>query len=166
MERKPGQYSDRPLSAGDAAYVVALHRLPHAAAFLHCPTEIGIAELAGDESVRARVVVDAAGRPAGFIVMSVQDGWLMQIHGIVAERPRSGAGRSALREALRWAFDDVGAHRVWLEVTASNANARRLYESEGFVHEGTYRDGYRTATGDYQDLAHYGILKHEWRALS
>ncbi len=40
------------------------------------------------------------------------------------------------------------------------------YESEGFVHEGNYRDGYRTAAGGYEDLAHYGILKHEWPALS
>ena len=165
MERKPVRFSDRPLFAGDAAYVAALHRLPHAAPFLHCPTEMRIAELAGDESVRSRVIVDVAGRPAGFIVMSNQDGWLVQVHGIVSERPRSGAGRWALREALRWAFDEVGAHRVWLEVTAANANARRLYESEGFVHEGTYRDGYRSAPGEYQDLAHYGILRHEWEAL-
>lgn len=123
MERKPGHFSDRPFFAGDATYVVALHRLPHASPFLHCPTETQIAELAGDESVRARVIVDAIGTPAGFIVMSNQDGWLVQIHGIVAERTRIGAGRWALREALRWAFADLGAHRVWLEVTAANVNA-------------------------------------------
>ena len=86
----------------------------------------------------------------------------MEIHRIVAIEPRAGIGRWALREALRWAFDDIGAHRVWLEVTAANSGARRLYEDEGFVHEGTYRDGYRSDIGAYQDLAHYGILKHEW----
>lgn len=94
MRSKLEQYSDRPLRRDDAAYVVALHRAPHAAPFMHCPTEARVAELADDASVRARIIVKA-GEPAGFMVMSDHDGWL--------------------------------------EVTAANANARRLYESEGLV---------------------------------
>jgi RimJ/RimL family protein N-acetyltransferase len=114
--------------------------------------------------MRARVILDSVGKPAGFIAMSNHDGWLVEIHGIVAERPRSGVGRWALREALRWAFDDLGANRVWLEVIATNVNARRLYEDLGFIHEGTFRLGYRSGSGEYEDLAHYGILAREWRA--
>ncbi len=98
--------------------------------------------------------------------MSNHDGWLVEIHGIVAAKPGTGVGRWALRAALRWAFEDVGAHRVWLEVTADNAPARRLYESVGFTHEGTYRDGFRSGPGEYRDLAHYGILQPEWRRSS
>jgi RimJ/RimL family protein N-acetyltransferase len=130
---------------------------------MHCPAETRVAELADDASVRARIIVNAAGKPAGFMAISDHDGWLAEIHSIVVAQPGAGVGRWALREALRWAFEDVGAHRVWLEVTAANANARRLYESEGFVHEGTYRDGYRSGAGAYEDLAHYGMLEAEWQ---
>jgi RimJ/RimL family protein N-acetyltransferase len=62
------------------------------------------------------------------------------------------------------AFDDLGAHRVYLEVTADNAAARALYERAGFVLEGTWRDGYRdAATGTFRDLCAYGMLARDRR---
>jgi diamine N-acetyltransferase len=105
-----------------------------------------------------RIVLDTSGDRAGLWRASAHDGWLVEIHLIVATKLRCGVGRYALRSAVRWAFEEVGAHRVWLEVTASNLVARRLYESEGFVHEGTYRHGFRNRDGTFEDLAHYGLL--------
>jgi diamine N-acetyltransferase len=54
-----------------------------------------------------------------------------------------GLGRAALRVAKRVAFDDLGAHRFWLDVKARNERAKALYDSEGFVLEGTLREAVR-----------------------
>lgn len=47
-----------------------------------------------------------------------------------------GIGRALLQTALAWA-DGVGLRRVELNVLAHNSRAVRLYESAGFVLEGT-----------------------------
>ena len=157
-------YTDRPFQAEDAPFVVGLHRLEHAAPFVVAPMEDRVVEVAREPNVRMRVVLNSDGRRVGHWFAANHDGWLVEIHRIIAAEPRAGIGRWALREALRWAFDDIGAHRVWLEVTAANEGARRLYEHEGFVHEGTYRDGYRSDVDTYEDLVHYGLLRSERRA--
>ena len=113
-----------------------------------------------------RIVLDERGTRAGLWMASVQDRWLVELRLIIATLPRAGAGRFALRSAMKWAFEEVGAHRLWLEVTADNAPARRLYESAGFVHEGTYRDGFKRRDGVYTDLAHYGLLESEYAAAT
>jgi diamine N-acetyltransferase len=55
-----------------------------------------------------------------------------------------GLGRAALRVAKRVAMDDLGAHRFWLDVKSGNARAKALYDSEGFVVEGTLREAVRS----------------------
>ena len=44
-----------------------------------------------------------------------------------------GYGREMLRLALRYAFELTGAESVQLNVFAENQNAKRCYESLGFV---------------------------------
>lgn len=44
----------------------------------------------------------------------------------------------------------------------TNVAAQRLYESEGFVHEGTFRDGFKNPEGGFGDLRHYGMLESEY----
>lgn len=52
----------------------------------------------------------------------------------------SGAGRALLRHLHDWA-QRLPAKEIWLEVRASNAAARRLYATSGFVEAGV-RPGY------------------------
>lgn len=160
MQRR---FSERPFSPEDAAYVVAAHTLPHAKGYVSAaPSEQIVIDTLGSPNIRRCIVLDEHGERAGLWIASAHDGWLVEIRLIIATVPRSGAGRFALRSAMRWGFEEIGAHRVWLEVTAANSVARRLYESEGFVHEGTYRQGFRGSNGTYEDLAHYGLLRAEY----
>lgn len=56
------------------------------------------------------------------------------------------------------------AHRAFVEVSAQNQRARRLYERHGFRLEGIWRDGMRSAdTEAFEDLCAYGILECEYR---
>lgn len=157
-------YTQRPFEAEDAPFIIAAHSFDHARPFLsEAPTQAQVMEAMLTPGVVERLIVDESGERAGFWRASVHDGWLVELRLIVAAKPRRGVRRFALRAAKRYAFDEIEAHRLWLEVTASNAAARALYESEGFVHEGTYREGFRNADGSFEDLAHYGMLRSEYR---
>ena len=56
-----------------------------------------------------------------------------------------GLGRACVRLLKRMAFRDLHAHRLWLDVKARNLRAKALYESEGYVVEGTLRTASRAS---------------------
>jgi diamine N-acetyltransferase len=144
---------------------VALHAAPHARAHVHAPAEADVRATVDEPGCERRIILDHDGTPIGFWSLAVHgDGWLVELVRIVTIAPRRGIGSWALRRMVDRAFDDLGAHRVYLEVTADNAGARALYEREGFVLEGTFRDGYRDEkTGTFKDLCAYGLLARERR---
>jgi RimJ/RimL family protein N-acetyltransferase len=77
-----------------------------------------------------------------------------------ANRDR-GLGTEATRLILRHAFENVGLHRVDLEVYDFNPRARRVYEKVGFVFEGTRRDALHWY-GEWIDAHVMSILAPEW----
>jgi RimJ/RimL family protein N-acetyltransferase len=73
-------------------------------------------------------------------------------------------GRDAVTTLLDYAFRHRNAHKVWLEVLATNERAIRSYKSCGFVQEGRIRDN-AWLQGGYADELIMGILRHEWEEL-
>jgi RimJ/RimL family protein N-acetyltransferase len=86
----------------------------------------------------------------------------------VLQTKGQGFGRAALRVAKRVVFDDLGAHRFWLDVKQRNARAQAFYDSEGFVIEGTLREAVRTRLEDgkvgYDSLVVWSMLRSEFAA--
>jgi len=74
-----------------------------------------------------------------------------------------GYGSDAIRAMLRWAFDYLNLHRVYLSVYAYNKRAIRCYEKCGFRHEGIMREA-RYSAGQYHDEWLMGILRREFLA--
>jgi RimJ/RimL family protein N-acetyltransferase len=73
-----------------------------------------------------------------------------------------GYGTDATDTLLRWGFETLGLHRIWLRVFADNARAIRCYEKVGFRHEGRLReDSFRG--GAFGDTLVMGILSREWK---
>lgn len=91
----------------------------------------------------------------------------LELKRMVVRHKGRGTGRAALRVLKRIAFDDLGAHRFWLDVKALNTRARHLYEREGFVVEGTLRDAVRvgplTPSG-FDSLVVLSMLQPEFTA--
>lgn len=87
----------------------------------------------------------------------------LELKRMVVRHKGHGVGRAALRMAKKVAFDDLGAHRFWLDVRTHNLRARGLYESEGFVLEGTLREAVR-GTGGFDSLAVLSMLASEFDA--
>lgn len=76
-----------------------------------------------------------------------------------------GIGRFSAEELLRHAFCDLGMERVELSVLDGNDRARSLYESLGFVVEGTRRSAVFKG-GSRFDLVLMSLLRDEWRGLA
>lgn len=74
-----------------------------------------------------------------------------------------GVGKRLYRLLLKYCFDYLNMHRVWLAVLDSNQRALELYRSSGFREEGRYREAiFRDAA--YHDYILMSILEDEYRA--
>lgn len=73
-----------------------------------------------------------------------------------------GLGYDALQTMLRFGFEQMNLHRIYLRVYAENDRAVHLYEKLGFQHEGRWRQA-EFRHGCYHDLLWMGILRQEWR---
>ena len=72
-----------------------------------------------------------------------------------------GLGADVLRTLLRFGFEQMNLHRIYLRVFAENKRAVHLYEKVGFQHEGCWRQqAFRH--GRYHDLLWMSILRDEW----
>lgn len=71
-----------------------------------------------------------------------------------------GLGRACTEFAVRYGFEQLNLNRVSLQVLATNTRARGLYESIGFVVEGTLRQA-QFKDGAYVDVILMSILRSE-----
>jgi RimJ/RimL family protein N-acetyltransferase len=71
-----------------------------------------------------------------------------------------GLGAEAVRLLLAHAFNDLGLHRVGLEVFPSNEPAIRAYEKAGFRREGVLREA-ALIDGERTDIVVMGALSGE-----
>lgn len=85
----------------------------------------------------------------------------LELKRMVVRSKGEGYGRAALRVAKKVAFDDLGAHRFWLDVKRRNTRAKALYDSEGFVVEGELRESVKVADG-FESLVVMSMLAREF----
>lgn len=87
-------------------------------------------------------------------------------YAIVMRKKAHGTGLAerATMEILKYAFQDLGLHRVYLTVLSDNIAARKLYENCGFDLEGELKDVIRL--GDrYRSQACYAILNWKEKTM-
>ncbi len=70
---------------------------------------------------------------------------------------------AATRKLLHIAFEEMGLERVYLNVLADNARAKRFYEKAGFKCEGRFRRHLKLR-GEWRDWDWYALLKDEFDA--
>ena len=105
------------------------------------------------------------GEAVGFILLAGIDSLdgSIEFKRIVIGPKNRGLGRQAVRLLKRYVFEDLGAHRLWLDVKDFNHRARALYRSEGFVEEGTLRECLK-APGGHESLVVMSMLESEYRS--
>ncbi len=73
-----------------------------------------------------------------------------------------GFGKDAVNLLLKFAFDDLNLHRVFVHVFSSNHRAIHTYERNGFVSEGKLREA-AFIDGNYLDMVVMGVLQDEYK---
>ncbi|MBR3507285.1 MAG: UDP-4-amino-4,6-dideoxy-N-acetyl-beta-L-altrosamine N-acetyltransferase [Lachnospiraceae bacterium] len=72
-----------------------------------------------------------------------------------------GLAVSATYETLKYGFEELKLHRIYLTVMADNVPAISTYEKVGFIKEGIMRDGFLRYDG-YVDIVMMAMLKSGW----
>jgi diamine N-acetyltransferase len=156
----------RPAVEGDIARIVGLERAPTARQFVGQWSEERhrATLLAGD--ARYFVSENQSGDLDGYVILRGfgEDSGSIEFKRIVVAPPGRGLGRRLAAEMIRHVFEDLGAHRLFLDVYEDNARARHLYESLGFVYEGVMRDAARR-DGCYYALHLMSMLESEYRQM-
>ena len=100
---------------------------------------------------------------AGFVILigCRSQNQSLELKRMVVRSKGQGTGRAALRVVKKVAFDDLGAHRLWLDVKKRNERAQALYAGEGFVVEGVLRESIRVA-GGFESMVVMSMLQSEF----
>ncbi|HUI57660.1 MAG TPA: GNAT family N-acetyltransferase [Bryobacteraceae bacterium] len=108
-------------------------------------------------------VLELDGKRAGYAILRglASTNGSIELKRIVVAQPGRGTGRAALGEILDIAFQELLAHRLWLDVYEDNERARHLYRDMGFAEEGTMRECIRSASG-YRSLVLMSLLEDEY----
>jgi diamine N-acetyltransferase len=148
--RAPARVRLRPTMTSDIEFVLSLEQdranLPYITPWERTQHEAAIRF----PDFRHFIVEGGAGLDSvGFVILIGCKGQnqSLELKRMVVGTKGEGFGRAALRVVKRVAFDDLGAHRLWLDVKAHNSRAKALYEGEGFVQEGVLRESVRTEGG-------------------
>jgi RimJ/RimL family protein N-acetyltransferase len=88
---------------------------------------------------------------------------VLEFRRIVINEKGAGFGRDSIRLLKQLCFEKLRFHRLWFDVYEDNDSAIKLYESEGFVKEGTLRDTIKTDNG-YRSQRIYSMIKNEYKA--
>jgi UDP-4-amino-4,6-dideoxy-N-acetyl-beta-L-altrosamine N-acetyltransferase len=73
-----------------------------------------------------------------------------------------GVGREALEQLLRYGFDKLDLHRIYLHVFSTNDRAIRAYENAGFRREGLLREA-AWIDGAWVDVLLMAVLRDDQR---
>ncbi|MGF1458318.1 MAG: GNAT family N-acetyltransferase [Leptolyngbyaceae cyanobacterium] len=133
----------RPTTAEDLEFVLQAESAAHAAGFVRLWTRDRHQQAFHEPDERHWIAVDDHHqiRVGYLILMGVEDpDRSLLIKRIVVTQTGRGYGRCVLEAALKIAFLELGAHRVWLDVMEDNERARSLYRQLGFVEEGCLRE--------------------------
>lgn len=75
-----------------------------------------------------------------------------------------GYGREAMKGIIKYAFEQLGTNRLWLDVYPDNFKGISLYESLGMHRDGILRQNYLAERG-YLDQIIYSLLRSEYDEL-
>jgi RimJ/RimL family protein N-acetyltransferase len=118
------------------------------------------------DSASDRVLIWDGPLARGFAIFHSVDQPVVELFRIALDRTGGGQGDLFFRALVDHAFRDLGAARLWLDASAENPRALRIYTRAGFRQEGRLRAHWiRPVLGRAVDLILMGMLREEWEAL-
>ena len=156
----------RPAVAADIPFIRSLTTRPDYAPFISDSDDAQLQVWIDSPSDRFLIWETDAAR--GFAVVRDIDrpGGIVELFRIALDRAGGGQGERFLRALVDHGFRKLGAERLWLDASAENPRAVKVYARAGFQVEGILRaHWYRPALGRAVDLILMGLLRSDWQAL-
>lgn len=155
----------RIATSEDLPAIIAMERLPESRRYVGQWTEERHRSTLASADARYYVWEQPLGALQGFAILRglAEASRSVELKRILVAEPGHGLGRRMLLALMRIAFEELGAHRLFLDVFEDNARARYLYESLGFVYEGTLREA-ALRDGGYCTLRLMSVLDREFAA--
>ncbi len=150
----------------DIAFIRSLTTRAEYAPFIGDSDEAELEHWIGADD--AEVLIWDGGSARGFAVLRGigKPGGIVELFRIALDRAGGGNGGAFFGALVTHAFQTHGAARVWLDASAENPRAIRLYTAHGFREEGRLRSHWhRPALGRPVDLVLMGMLRSEWEGL-
>ena len=157
----------RRTTEDDLDFVLSAEWNPANSPFVACwSREQHASVFAAPDGAHLIIETQPEGQRVGYVIMAglQNPNASIELGRIVITEKNHGYGREALRLVKSMAFEELNAHRLWLDVKAHNQRARHLYESEGFIFEGTLRDCVKTNAG-FESLVIMSILRDEYNSV-
>lgn len=103
------------------------------------------------------------GRPVGYMIIAGLNNphRSLELMRIVVTEKDKGYGHEALELVKILAFEELGFHRLWLDVRQKNSKAKLLYENAGFELEGCLREAV-LVDGEYESIYVLSLLESEY----
>src|SRR5215472_4925322 len=154
----------RPATLTDLPQIIALERLPESRRYVGQWSEDHHARALSGRNARYFVHEDETGRIHAYVLLlGFEEGHAsIEFKRFVVAQPGRGVGRRLLAEILRLVFEEIGAHRFFLDVVEDNLRARHLYKSAGFIEEGLLREATQRE-GVWLSLVLMSLLDREYR---
>jgi ribosomal-protein-alanine N-acetyltransferase len=162
------QLTLHPKEADDADYMAALLSHPEVRRGIgrsDPTTEADAREWIEDSEDTHSFLICVDGDPVGDCSLVVdQPGWDYAELGYAVHPDHWGEGYAteAIDCVARWAFTELGLHKLGADVYETNPASRRVLEKVGFREEGRRR-AHAFVQGGYVDLLEFGLLAEEWR---
>lgn len=157
----------RKTENGDLNYVMQTERnVMHAKFIGQNSPEEHLAMMKHPDLLHLIIEESGSNEPVGYMILAGLKNIdnAVEIRRIAVSIKEQGYGSEALHLAVKLAFEEMNAHRVWLDVRVHNEIAQKAYESAGFIYEGVLRDAARL--GDtYESVKIYSMLRPEYDAL-
>ncbi len=156
----------RAATRDDLPFIRALAQRPDYAPFITDEDDDALAAYLDTAANRLLIWQDAAG-PAGFALFcEIGDpSRRVELRRLALARAGKGEGAAFLQVLIDYGFATLGAERLWLDASAENLRAQKVYDRAGFTLEGRLRGHhYRPALGRVVDLMLYGMMRSEWLA--
>jgi RimJ/RimL family protein N-acetyltransferase len=172
----------RPATADDVEATWRFRRLESVSEWLtSAPATLDAyrAQFLGPEWLGKTLIIEHDGEVIGDLMLAVNDAWAqteirdqaVRVHaelGWVLDPDHTGSGYAteAVREVIRYCFEELGVRRVNAECFTANESSWRLMERVGMRREThSVRDGLHRS-GEWMDGYVYALLADEWTAAS
>jgi len=150
----------------DLVAVKEMESAPEARLWVYQWTEAQHRALFSDLDSGHWMLEDENGTVLGYCIMKGLNHpfGVVELMRIVVGPKGKGHGRAAVLAVMEAVFDRPETRKLWLDVAEGNARAIHLYESIGFIHEGTLRES-ALFEGKPVSMELYGMLRREYAVL-